>query len=42
MINLLDNKISKQFGIDMTFKIIPRTFHPNKLLSVYAINEIKE
>ena len=40
MINLLDNKISKQFGIGMTFKIIPRAYSPHKLLSAYAINEI--
>lgn len=39
MISLLDQKNSKQFGIDMTFKIIPTSYSPYKFLCIYAIKE---
>ena len=39
MISLLDQKNSKQFGIDMTFKIIPTSYSPYKFLCIYDIKE---
>ena len=42
MISLLDQKNSKKFGIDMTYKIIPRSYSPYKLLSLYAINKFND
>ena len=42
MISLLDQKNSKQFGIDMTYKIIPRSYIPYNLLSLYAINKFND
>jgi len=42
MISLLDQKNSKQFGIDMTYKIISRSYIPYKLLSLYAINKFND
>ena len=39
MINQLDNEICTQYGIDFTYKIIPKSLKPYKLMSIYAINK---
>ena len=39
MIKQLDNEICSQYGIDFTFKIIPKSLKPYKMMSIYAINK---
>lgn len=39
MITSLDTSKGKQFGIDCTFKVIPKIFKPYKLMTIYSINE---
>ena len=41
MIKYLDQNICTQYGIDATFKIIPRSLKPYKLLTIYAIDPFK-
>ena len=38
MIEYLHYNKDKQFGIDCTFKIIPRSFKPYKLMTIYALD----
>ena len=37
MIKYLDNKIGTQYGLDLIYKVIPNTFKPYKLMSLYCI-----
>ena len=39
IIKFLDGKNAKMFGLDFTYKIIPRSYSPYKMMSLYAINE---
>ena len=41
MIKYLDYNNSKMYGIDITFKIIPRSFKPYKLMTIYTIDKEK-
>ena len=41
MIKYLDKKLGTFFGIDMTFKIIPRIFRQYKLMTIYCIDDKK-
>ena len=42
MIKYLDYNNSKMYGIDITFKIIPRSFKPYKLMTIYTIDKEKK
>ena len=39
MIKFLDKDNSKQFGLYCTYKIIPTSYKPYKLLTIYSFNE---
>ena len=41
MIKYLDDKNGKQYGVDFTFKVIPKSFSPYKLMSIYCIDNIE-
>ena len=41
MIEYLSYKNPKQYGIDCTFKIIPRSYKPYKLMTIYALDNEK-
>ena len=41
MIEYLSYNKAKQYGIDCTFKIIPRSYKPYKLMTIYALNKEK-
>ena len=38
MLKYLDQNICTQYGIDATFKIIPRSLKPYKLMSIYSFD----
>lgn len=38
MIKYLDHNIGSQYGIDLTYKVIPNSFKPYKLMSLYCID----
>ena len=40
MIRYLNSDLSTQYGLDCTYKIIPRSLKPYKLLSIYSIDKI--
>ena len=39
MISFLDQNMGKEYGIDITFKVIPKTFKPYKLMSIYVLDK---
>ena len=41
MITYLNSEKATQYGIDCTYRIIPRSYKPYKLLTIYAIDTIK-
>ena len=41
MLKYLSKENAKQFGLDCTFRIIPRSLKPYKLMTIYAINPEK-
>ena len=41
MIKYLNYEKGKQFGIDCTFKIVPKSFKPYKLMTIYCIDKEK-
>lgn len=41
MISFLNQKLGKKFGIDITFKIIPKSFKPYKLMFIYVLDKKK-
>ena len=41
MLKYLGSKKATQFGIDQTFKIIPKSFLPYKMMSIYALKPKK-
>lgn len=41
MLKYLSKENAKQFGLDCTFLIIPRSLKPYKLMTIYAINQEK-
>lgn len=38
MLSQLSNKDNKQFFVDVTYKIIPFKYHPDKLLTIKSFN----
>ena len=38
MIKYLNNKNAKQYGIEFTFRIIPRSLKHYKMMTIYVIN----
>ena len=41
MIEYLDCKNCTQYGIDFTYKIIPKSLKPYKLMTIYGFNKEK-
>ena len=39
MLSYLNKNISNEFGIDTTYKIIPKSLHPYKLMTIYALDK---
>lgn len=37
MLKYLDSKYAKMYGIDCTYKIIPKSYNPYKLMTIYSI-----
>ena len=39
MIKYLNNKNSAQYGFDLTYKIVPKSFSPYKMMTIYYIDK---